>query len=128
METDDIPVKHVSNWQPIIDKVQLALLGKLGEEAAELGVECCKLNSIISRCIIQGLDGENPATKQLNQEALEEEIADVRALMISISVRLNLSEEKMNQRMQKKIKFKAPWFDDLASQQKKSIIKAFWMR
>lgn len=106
METQDIPADHVSDWQPITEKYILAVLGKLGEETNELG-------AIISRCIIQGLDEREPVTGKLNREALQNEIADVRALTTLAIKWLDLDQPAIQKRIDAKMKFKAPWFRSL---------------
>lgn len=65
MKTEDIPSTPPSDWQPITNKHDLAVLGKLGEEATELG-------SAIFRCIIQGLNEREPTTGKVNRQWLEE--------------------------------------------------------
>ena len=58
-----------ANWQPVTDKVTLAVLGKAIEEAGEL---VC----ILSRIVIQGSNGCDPKTGKANLDALFEELAD----------------------------------------------------
>lgn len=106
METADIPVKVASDWQPITNKHDLAVLGKLGEEAAELA-------SAISRCIIQGLSECEPTTGKVNRVWLEEEVADVFALAALAIIHLGLDISAIMERQQRKIAFKAPWFEGL---------------
>ena len=74
METDDIPTSPPSAWHPTTNKVDLAHLGKLGEELAECAAAA-------SRCIIQGIDEAHPVTGKTNRQWLEEEIADVVAMI-----------------------------------------------
>lgn len=62
----------MSKWVPTTNLLELRRFGKLGEELGEL-------QAVISRCIIQGLDGLDPATKKINRRRLEEECADVQA-------------------------------------------------
>lgn len=106
MDTKDIPADAPSNWQPITSKHDLAVLGKLGEEASELG-------SAISRCIIQGIDESEPRTLKSNRQWLEEEIADVMALTTIAIQRLGLDTEAIMERRRRKIKYKEPWFVSL---------------
>ncbi len=61
-------------WMPIKNPLELKQLGKLGEEASELGSAVC-------RCIIQGVNEQEPVTGKFNKVWLEEEIADVIASM-----------------------------------------------
>lgn len=60
----------VNPWQPITDKRELKILGKLGEEVNECG-------TALFRCIIQGVDESEPETGKVNREWLQDEIADV---------------------------------------------------
>jgi NTP pyrophosphatase (non-canonical NTP hydrolase) len=59
-------------WVPMTVTIDLKHLGKLAEEANELG-------AAVSRCIIQGIDRAEPVTGKPNRGWLEEEIADVLA-------------------------------------------------
>ena len=106
MDTKDIPTIGPSDWQPITDKHDLAVLGKLAEEASEL----C---SAISRCIIQGLDEAEPVTGKMNRTWLEQELADVMAMTTIAIQRFNLNAEEIMIRRRKKIDYKEPWFDAL---------------
>lgn len=103
MDTRDIPTDGPSDWQPITSKHDLALLGKLGEEATELG-------SALFRCIIQGLDEKEPTTGKVNRRWLEEEIADVEAMIQIAKRRLFLSEAFIGERRARKMGYKEPWF------------------
>jgi hypothetical protein len=48
-----IPLSQPNPWQPELDAISLAVLGKLGEELSEAG-------SATSRCIIQGIGESSP--------------------------------------------------------------------
>lgn len=104
MNDDEIPRKPVSEWQPITNKLHLALLGKLNEELAE----CI---AAASRCIIQGLDAEHPETGKINREWFEDEIADVAAMMAHVSLQLDLDRMRMELRKKRKFDYKLPWFE-----------------
>lgn len=80
-----------------------AVLGKLGEESAEL----C---NIIMRIWIQGIDGADPGTGKPNTVALWEEIADVEA-MIEMCKRVIsfLPRDLVAVRREKKIAMKTEW-------------------
>ena len=108
MDTRDIPTKALSDWQPITDKHDLAVLGKLGEEVNELG-------SAICRCVIQGIDECEPETLKANRAWLEEELADVMALTTIAINRLGLDTAAIMERRQRKIAYKEPWFASLAA-------------
>ena len=106
MDDKDIPKHALSEWQPVTDKYILAILGKAGEELCEAG-------SAIFRCIIQGIHESEPVTKKLNKEWLEDEIADVRAMLEHVEDRLNLDNERITKRTNVKFAWKATWFDSL---------------
>jgi hypothetical protein len=107
MDDEQISTKGPSDWQPITNKADLAVLGKLGEEVNELG-------SAIFRCIIQGLDEREPTTGKLNRDWLEDEVADVLALSNFVIGRFKLDEKRIAKRIALKRGYKAPWFDALA--------------
>lgn len=88
------------------DPELVAVLGKLGEEANELG-------KIIFRCLIQGIDEREPVTQALNREELEKEIADVEALIRHAKSRLLLDASFIAARADRKASVKAIWFDRL---------------
>lgn len=95
-----------SEWMPVSNPHDLALLGKLGEEAGELVSAVC-------RCIIQGIDEKEPKTGKVNRQWLQEEIADVEALLDLVVSRLNLSSKEIYDRSQLKIKYKTKWLEHL---------------
>ena len=111
MDDKDIPTKPVSNWQPITNKADLAILGKLAEELAEA-------SAAVARTIIQGIESINPDNGKLNRHWLEEEFADVRAMMDHAQIRFNLDQKRMNTRRMKKFDYKKPWFDTLIKENK----------
>jgi hypothetical protein len=73
-------------WKPISNPLHLKQLGKLGEEASEL----C---TVVSRCIIQGVDQSEPVTGKPNKLWLEEELADVLASIDRVMEGQNLDSE-----------------------------------
>lgn len=91
-------------WHPIADAVDLKHLGKLAEEAAELG-------SAVARCIIQGVDEVEPVTRKPNREWLEDEIADVEAGIELAKRRFDLDRDRIHRRRVKKILHLAKWHD-----------------
>lgn len=91
-----------SKWIPITNLVDLAHLGKLGEEAGEL-------SSIVSRCIIQGIDEADPETGKRNRYALEEEIADVMAMSALAIERFGLDYIRILERNKRKQNMKRAW-------------------
>ena len=110
MNTNEIPQDGPSDWQPITNKRTLALLGKLGEEASEL-------SSAAFRCIIQGVDEVEPTTGKPNRQWLEEEIADVLAMLAIIQHDMGLNQGSIMRRQMRKMNYKQPWFDALKQQE-----------
>lgn len=97
-------LEKLNPWHPIDNKVDLKHLGKLGEETNELG-------SVVSRCIIQGVDGVEPTTGKANRRWLEEEIADVKANIKLVEDRFSLDVGFIDVRMQDKIARLKTWHD-----------------
>lgn len=110
MDTKDIPADPPSDWQPITNKHDLAVLGKFGEEVCEAGAS-------LFRCIIQGLDEREPKTHKVNRQWVEEEIADVLALATIAVRRLGLDMVAIEVRRDRKMAYKEPWFAALAEHQ-----------
>lgn len=110
MDTKDIPTAPPIDWQPIDNKHDLAVIGKLGEEVCELGAS-------LFRSVIQGIDEREPRTHKPNREWVMEEIADVEALISIAKWRLQLDENAIRIRRDRKIAYKEPWFDALAGGQ-----------
>jgi hypothetical protein len=106
MDTKDIPEIQPSTWQPIQEKFLLAVLGKLGEETAEL-------NAIICRCIIQGIDATEPVTGKWNRDQLQDEVADVLAMIDLLFATVTLNELAIAVRRQKKLGYKNKWIQEL---------------
>ena len=71
-------LKKLNPWQPITNALDLKHLGKLAEE-------CGELSAAVSRCIIQGVDEDEPVTGKSNRKWLEEELADVLANISLVS-------------------------------------------
>jgi len=93
-------LKAPSDWQTERDPVTVAVIGKLGEEAAELSTIC-------HRATIQGIIGLDPKTGKPNEDAIFEEMADARAMSI-------LAEEHFNRqidpnRVAEKLAHKQAW-------------------
>jgi hypothetical protein len=107
MNTEDIPTDGPSDWQPMTNKHDLAVIGKLGEEVSELG-------AALFRCVIQGLDESEPRTHVVNRAWVENEIADVLGMVATAIIRLNLDVDAILARRDRKVAYKAPWFDALA--------------
>lgn len=103
MEDADIPMADPSIWHPITNKADLAYLGKLGEEVCECGGR-------LFRCIIQGILEFDPDSKNTNLYELENEIADIEAMLAHIRERFPMNESRIRARMVAKFNYKAPWF------------------
>lgn len=80
----------ITLWLPERDSHRLAALGKLAEECNELAARA-------SRCIIQGLDEQDPKSGLTNKVELEREIADVFACVEQVVDRLDV---RLNYRRQ----------------------------
>lgn len=104
MKTDEIPDAAPSPWKPETNPLRLAVLSKLVEELTECA-------SIAARCIAQGLDEVHPVTGVPNRLALEEELADVDALVIGAMQRLRLDHKHVYARSDKKHAYGGKWFD-----------------
>jgi NTP pyrophosphatase (non-canonical NTP hydrolase) len=106
--SDHTKLEEPNLWIPEQNQVHLALLGKLAEEANELGGRA-------ARCIIQGLDGIDPEDGRLNREHLADEIADVRALCdLASNMFFPEKAQHIHERKLAKYDHKQRWFDKLA--------------
>lgn len=93
-------LKAPSDWQPDNNKLNLAVFGKLQEELGEL-------QSAIARCVIQGIGESHPVTGKYNREWLEEEIADVRAMLQLLTEHFDLTIDRT--RTLEKLDHKRAW-------------------
>lgn len=92
----------ISPWYPMSDVKDIKHLGKLGEETGEL-------STVISRCLIQGVDESEPVTGKPNKLWLEEEIADVEAGVELVKRRFNLNREFIEDRKNRKMAGLIKW-------------------
>lgn len=99
-------MKAPSNWRPETDLVRLAVLGKLAEELAEAG-------AIVARCIIQGIDQNEPETGLPNIIALQRELADVEAAIRHAVDHFKLDGFDMVRRSEMKYEHKRQWHEML---------------
>lgn len=113
MDTKDIPHQPLSEWQPITNKHDLAVLGKMGEEIGELAEQASRLSTAIFRCVIQGIDEREPRTLKLNKQWLQDEIADAMAMQLMAIGRLGLDLQAIVERRDRKMNYKEPWFKSL---------------
>ena len=95
---------NIPPWIPITNCTDLKYLGKLNEELSEL-------QKVISRIIIQGMDGVDPANNAINRAEFEKEIADVYAHLNCNIKHFYLMID--NDRIIKKIKLQKQWVDNL---------------
>jgi hypothetical protein len=93
-------------WIPMSLPVDIAILGKLGEELGEL-------IAIKDRCLIQGLYGLNPETSELNMLALLEEVADVYSVLDTVVNHFNLNQKAIELRADKKFVHRKKWIEML---------------
>jgi hypothetical protein len=91
-----------SPWTPISDPVDLKHLGKFAEEIGESG-------SVVGRCIIQGMDGVDPASGKTNRQRLEDEIADLYANAELVVERFGLDRSHIDNRAAFKMNHLRRW-------------------
>lgn len=95
-------LEKLSPWHPITDSVDLKHLGKLGEEISEQIEVLGRLSKVVARCIIQGMDGINPADGKVNKRWLEEELADTQGNSELVIERFKLDEQFIRERADNK--------------------------
>lgn len=95
-------LRDANPWQPMTDPLDLAVLGKFGEELGE----CVAAKE---RCGIQGIDEREPVTGKLNREWLEDEIADIIATSTLARIHFNLDNARIIVRAEKKIAHLRAW-------------------
>lgn len=89
-------------WVPMTDPVDVKLLGKLSEELGEAGAIAC-------RCIIQGIDADEPVSGVNNRRALEDELADVLACARLAIEHYDLDLRRMGRRSSRKMARLRQW-------------------
>jgi NTP pyrophosphatase (non-canonical NTP hydrolase) len=99
--TDHIP--EPSPWRPISNPVDLAVLGKLTEELNELG-------AALSRALIQGFEERSPDSGESNRAAVQDEVADVLAMIEHLTLNFDLDSEAIETRKRFKFLFRGKWF------------------
>lgn len=95
-------LREPNPWHPMKDPVDLKHMGKFTEELGEC-------TAAVSRCIIQGIDEQEPITLKPNKEWLEDEIADVLANINLVARRFNLDRERIKARVAKKEQHLTMW-------------------
>jgi hypothetical protein len=103
MDIENI-IKKPSLWLPMTNKVDLAVLGKLGEEATECG-------TAVFRTIIQGIHECEPVTGKPNMRWLEDEIADVRAMSKLAMRHFEMDYVRIDRRINAKLNMKLEWLE-----------------
>jgi NTP pyrophosphatase (non-canonical NTP hydrolase) len=89
-------------WMVTQDPKSLRRLGKLSEELGEL-------LAVIGRTVIQGIDGVDPATKQVNRLRLQNEMADVLAQLQLTAEHFDLDAKAASERVAAKLVLMAEW-------------------
>lgn len=92
----------MNRWMPLTDPKLLRRLGKLGEEANELGAVAC-------RAIIQGIEEVDPSSSKTNRRRLEEEAADVLAQIALTVELLHLDSQFIQARVENKMVQMGQW-------------------
>ena len=98
-------LREANPWVPITDPLDIAIIGKLQEELAEL-------SGALARASIQGLGEAEPVTGKLNRTAVLDEIADVETNLELFKTRFEFSEAErayINQRALRKMHFLMKW-------------------
>lgn len=106
MTDGDAKTMKMSLWLPEQDRIVLAVVGKLAEEASELAGIC-------TRIMIQGYREDDPNTGKPNLRALIEEIADVQATSEHAINYFGLDRDFIRQRMENKYHHKHRWHEML---------------
>ena len=98
-----MPFTKVSRWIPISDPKTVAVIGKLQEELGELIVA-------LSRTLIQGgLDKTEPTTSKTNKAWVQEEVADVHAMLALLVDHCDLDAKFIARRAEMKLHYKKHW-------------------
>lgn len=95
-------MSKMSKWIPTTDLMALRRFGKLGEELAEL-------QAVAARCIIQGIDEIDPASKKMNRDRLWMEMADVLAQIDCCIAAFNIDRGCVEFRRAEKVRQMAEW-------------------
>lgn len=90
-------------WMPMSNALDIKHLGKLAEEANELG-------SAIARCLIQVIDEREPVSGKPNRQWLTEEIADVLANIDLVIAHFDLPISAIEARKSRKISHLKQWY------------------
>lgn len=99
-----MPDIKMNPWHPMSNPVDLKHLGKFGEELGECA-------SAVSRCIIQGINENEPITGKSNKKWLEEEIADILAGAELVVARFDLDTREIYKRTARKKEQLKSWHD-----------------
>lgn len=106
MEDSELDGHVPEEWVPESSPINVGVLAKAVEE-------CGELIAALGRCLGQQVSEHHPVTGKPNREWLEEEIADVRFMLARVTTHFDLDVERIIRRVDKKQKFKQPWWDYL---------------
>lgn len=93
-------------WHVTTDPLSLRRLGKSGEELSEL-------QKVLSRVVIQGIDGIDPSTGEDNRRSMTKEIGDVEAQLELLKQHYNLDRNAIFERINEKTKQMHEWEEAL---------------
>lgn len=107
-------------WIPMSRPIDIKHAGKLLEELGEANEVLAntsqavgKAIAALSRCVIQGLKGQEPVTHKVNREWLEDELADVMANIELCAEHFGLRQRRMFIRGTAKKKRLKAWHNQL---------------
>jgi hypothetical protein len=89
-------------WQPMSRPIDLKHIGKLQEELGEASAAC-------ARCVIQGIDENEPVTGKPNRQWLEDELADVFANIDLVVAHFGLDADRILARVDRKKEHLRGW-------------------
>lgn len=101
-EVDHRTVKY-EMWIPTQDIIAQKIMGKFLEEGGES-------ISAVARALIQGIDGKEPTSGKPNRVWVEDELADLWALMTHLEQYYDLDLDRMAQRTEVKYNRLSEWF------------------
>jgi len=110
-------IGDINPWVPMTRPIDLKHLGKLAEEANELG-------AAIARCVIQGIDEKEPTTGKPNRDWLRDEIADVIANIELVITHFDLDVVAIDARSTRKAAGLREWHAMLAPDPASPLVEA----
>jgi hypothetical protein len=103
--------KRPAAWIPEDEPCNIAVLGKLAEE-------CAELSKILARCLIQGVDESDPRTGKSNRAVLSEEVADVLACIDVLGNHFDMDADFIKNRTRSRRRFLEEWHALVAEHEK----------